>query len=928
MHIVSLDATNFVRNIRENLIQSVMRKNLFFFTIFLLKVTIAHAQVEVTNLFVENQVNPVGVSEMYPRLSWQLQSSKRGVLQTAFDIRVSESRENLIEGRELIFSTGKIPSDQSVYVPFTGNTLQPGRKYYWQVRAWDNQDKASKWSEPAWWIMGIMGPQNWAAKWIRSGLREDESRPSPIFRKEFVSEKQVRHAVAFISARGMYEAEINGKKVGDICLAPGWTAYSKRIQYQTYDVTGLLQGGKNAIGLTLGNGWYRSQIGPGGKADMYGSDLAFIFQMEIFYTDGTSQQVVSDGSWRASTGPIRYAEVYHGEIYDARLEKNGWSVAGFNDAGWSEIIIRDFPVINLVATENEPVRKRETFKPVRILTTPKGEKVIDFGQNLVGWVQMKVNGKAGDQVTISHAEVLDKEGNFYTESLRAAKQKNVYILKGTGTEIFEPHFTWQGFRFIKVEGYPGELKAENFTATALYSDMVLTGSFSCSDDMVNKLQQNIQWGQRGNFIDIPTDCPQRDERLGWTGDAQVFARTASFNFRVHSFFSKWMKDLAADQYDDGSVPYVIPNVRDNGQCSPGWGDAATVIPWTIYQVYGDKRILENQYESMKSWVNYIDSVSANDLWFPKHSFGDWLFYRPNDDNDGRSAVTDKNLIAQCFFAWSTQLLIKAAEVLEFEEDVKKYTDLLSRIRTAFVHEYVTPAGRLISGTQTAYVLALSFDMLPENLREQAAKRLVENIRQYDNHLTTGFLGTPYLCHVLNRFGYPDVAFDLLLQKSYPSWLYPVTMGATTIWERWDGIKPDGSFQTPEMNSFNHYAYGAIGDWMYRVVAGIDTDEKTPGFKVIRIKPLVTSKLSFVKAELETYYGKVGSAWENIAGKLSLNVQIPVNTTAVVYIPAKDAAQIMESGKKLSSVKDVELAGMENGYVMVKVGSGAYKFTVN
>lgn len=905
-----------------------MKKMLFFFTVFLLMATITVAQVEVKNLLVENRVNPVGISEIYPRLSWQLHSSKRNVLQTAFDIRVSESPESLSEGKELIFSTGKIPSDQSVYVQFTGSTLQPGRKYYWQVRAWDNNDKVSKWSEPAWWVMGIMGPENWEAKWIQQGFRETGTRPSPIFRKEFVNEKKVKLAVAFISARGMYEAEINGKKVGDVCLAPGWTSYDKRVQYQTYDVTGLLQDGKNAIGVTLGNGWYRGHIGPGGKTDMYGKDLALLFQMQIIYTDGTIQQVVSDGSWQSSTGPIQYAEIYHGEIYDARLEKKGWSMPGFNDADWSEIIIRDYPVINLVATENEPVKKKEVFKPVKILITPKGETVIDFGQNLVGWVQMKVSGKAGDKVTIYHAEVLDKDGNFYTESLRAAKQMNVYILKGEDIESFEPHFTWQGFRFIKVEGYPGALKAENFTATAFYSDMVPTGTFSCSDDMVNKLQQNIQWGQRGNFIDVPTDCPQRDERLGWTGDAQVFARAASFNFRVHSFFSKWLKDLAADQYEDGSVPYVIPNVRNNGRCSPGWGDAATVIPWTMYQVYGDKRILENQYDSMKAWVNYIDSVSENDLWIPEFSFGDWLFYSPADDRDGRSAVTDKNLIAQCFFAYSTRLLVQAARVLDFEQDANTYEELLSRIKAAFIHEYVTPSGRLVSGTQTAYVLALAFDLLPENLRTQAANRLVDNIKSYDNHLTTGFLGTPYLCQVLTRFGYANVAYDLLLQKSYPSWLYPVTMGATTIWERWDGIKPDGSFQTPDMNSFNHYAYGAIGDWMYREVAGIDTDVENPGYKLIRIRPHVTDKLSFAKAELETYYGKVASAWENIAGKLSLNVEIPVNTTAIVYIPATDAGRVKEGGKNLSSVKDVELAGTADGYVLVKVGSGSYKFTVN
>ena len=905
-----------------------MKKILFLFIVFHMILTIAVAQVQVSNLLVENKVNPAGVSEMYPRLSWQLQSSKRNVVQAAFDIRVSEDLESLQEGTNLIFSTGKIPSDQSVYVQFTGNTLEPGHKYYWQVRAWDNNDKASKWSDPAFWVMGIMGPENWTAKWIQAGFREDDTRPSPIFRKEFVNEKKVRLAVAFITSRGMYEAKINGKRVGTACLTPGWTSYDKRIQYQTYDVTPLVHDGKNAIGITLGNGWYRGNIGPDGKPDQYGKDLALLFQMQIIYTDGTVQQVVSDGSWRSSTGPVRYAGIYNGETYDARLEKKGWTMPGYNDASWNDIILKDYPVINLVSTENEPVRKHEVFKPVKIFTTPKGEKVIDFGQNLSGWVQVKASGKAGDKITISHAEVLDKDGNFYTENLRLARQTDTYILNGDSIEDFEPHFTWQGFRFIKVDGYPGELKPENFTATALYSDMVPTGTFSCSDDLVNKLQHNIQWGQRGNFLDVPTDCPQRDERLGWTGDAQVFSRTAGFNFRVHSFFAKWMKDVAADQYDDGSIPFVVPNVRNNGKCSPGWGDVATIVPWNMYLAYGDKLILENQYESMKEWVNYIDSVSQNNLWLPESSFGDWLFYRPADDNDGRSAVTDKNLIAQCFFAYSTQLLVNAAKVLDYDQDVQTYQELLSQIKAAFMREYVTPSGRLVSGTQTAYVLALNFDMLPENLREQAAGRLVENIHSYDDHLTTGFLGTPYLCHVLTRFGYTGVAYDLLLQKSYPSWLYPVTMGATTIWERWDGIKPGGSFQNPAMNSFNHYAYGAVGDWMYREVAGIDTDEKNPGYKVIRIKPHVTSKLSFVRAELQTYYGKVSSSWENTPGKLTMKVVIPVNTTADIYIPADDAGKVRENGRSITSHKEVELKGSEDGYVIVHTGSGSYEFTVN
>jgi alpha-L-rhamnosidase len=545
-------------------------------------------------------------------------------------------------------------------------------------------------------------------------------------------------------------------------------------------------------------------------------------------------------------------------------------------------------------------------------------------------VQMKVAGRAGDKVTISHAEVMDKAGNFYTENLRTARSQDVYILKGGDMETFEPQFTWQGFRYIKIEGYPGELKPENFTAIALYSDMRPTGTFSCSNALINQLQHNIQWGQKGNFLDVPTDCPQRDERLGWTGDAQVFSRTATYNMNAHNFFAKWLKDVAADQYANGSVPFVIPNVIGKGASGPGgstgWADVATIIPWNVYLAYGDKRILEEQYPSMKAWVNYMQQQSKNDLWNTGFHFGDWLFYSRNDDTDGSSAITNKYLIAQCFYAYSTQLLINTAVVLGKKDDEAYYTTLLAKIKDAYLREYVTPNGLISSDTQTAYVLALQFDMLPENLRQQAAARLVSNIRRYDDHLTTGFLGTPYLCHVLSRFGYPNVAYRLLLQDTYPSWLYPVKMGATTVWERWDGIKPDSTFETPTMNSYNHYAYGAIGDWMYRVIAGIDTRTEGPGYKQIVIKPTVGGGLTNAIADYETTYGKVSSHWKADDDNFSLDVEIPVNTTATVYIPIKNSNDVIsESGVPVATAPGIKMAAPETGYMVVNVGSGNYHF---
>lgn len=845
----------------------------------------ATAQVKLQNVLVESRSNPVGLDTKQPRFSWQLVSTQKNVMQSAYEIKVTD------ENKKQVWTSGKVNSDQSVFVPYGGPALASGTKYTVSVKVWDNNKKASNVSEGT-WQTAFFNQSDWKAKWIISSLPEDSvNQPSPMFKKDFNSSKKVVSATAYITAQGVYEAHINGKRVGDAYLTPGWTTYNKRLQYQQYDVTSLLASGNNSIDVSLGSGWYRGFIGfPQGQHNVYGKQIALLFQLNIKYSDGTTETVVSDESWKVSTGSITSSEIYHGEAIDHRIEPTKWS----------DVKIKENKDVNLIATYNEPIKKHETFKVINVIKTPKGETVLDFGQNLVGWVQVKATGKAGDKISIYHAEVLDKEGNFYTENLRPARQRNDYTLKGGSEEFFEPHFTFQGFRYIKVEGYPGTIKPENFTSIALYSDMKLTGNFTSSNDLLNQLQHNIQWGQRGNFLDVPTDCPQRDERLGWTGDAQAFARTASFNFGVNDFFAKWLKDLALEQIN-GSVPFVIPNVMGEGAAgSTGWADAATIIPWAMYTAYGDQRVLEDQYESMKQWVGFMERNSTNYIWAKGFHFGDWLFYRPFDDNDGSSAVTNKYLIAQCFYAHSVEIVVNTAKVLGKNDDVTKYSALLKNVKDAFVNEYVTPNGRLVSGTQTAMVLALNFDMLPESMREKTAKALVDNIKSYNNHLTTGFLGTPYLCHVLSRFGYNDVAYTLLLQESYPSWLYPVKMGATTIWERWDGIRPDGTFQEAGMNSFNHYAYGAIGDWMYRVVAGIDTKQSAPGYKEIVIKPTVDGRLKAASAEYQTNYGKIKSSWKVADGKLTLDVEIPANTKATIYVPKGQTVEVGSGTYSFSS----------------------------
>ncbi len=897
----------------------------FFCSLFALQIvaSLCFAQVKVDGLLCENRTNPLGMDVTTPRFSWKLVSDKRNEMQSAYRIEVSEKAN--FSGH--MWDSGRVKSDSSVFVTYKGQPLQSGKKYFWRVQVWDNSGKSSGWSAPAWWQTALFHESDWKAQWIAPGYQEDTvMRPSPLMRKQFTVGKKIRSAVAYITAHGLYEANINGKRVGDAYLTPGWTSYKNRLQYQTYDVTDMLKEGRNAISVMLGNGWYRGIIGYSNRKNVYGSDIALLMQVEITYEDGTTGIITTDDSWKSSTGEVVYSEIYNGETVDHNKDQPGWTQTSFDDSKWSGVKVQDYPKNILIATYNEMVKKHETFKPVRIFKTPKNEQVIDFGQNLVGWVILKVKGKAGDKITVSHAEVLDKLGNFYTENLRAAKAEDTYILKGGGEEIFEPHFTFHGFQFIRIEGYPGDVvKPEDITAVALYSDMKPTGSFTTSNPLINQLQHNIQWGQRGNFLDVPTDCPQRDERLGWTGDAQVFSRTATFNMNVNDFFAKWLRDVAADQSSAGIVPFVVPNCLGFTQGSTGWGDVSTVVPWNMYLAYGDKRILATQYTSMKAWVDYMQHQSKNDLWNTGFHFGDWLFYSRDDDTDGSSAITDKFFIAQCFYAYSTQLLINAATVLNKQEDVTYYTDLLQRIKAAFFKEYVTPNGRLVSGTQTAYTLALNFDMLPESLRDQAATRLVENIQAYDDHLTTGFLGTPYLCHVLTRFGKDNMAYRLLLQDTYPSWLYPVKMGATTIWERWDGIKPDKTFEAASMNSFNHYSYGAIGDWMYRVMAGLDTYTDGPGYKHIKIMPHPGGNFTNASAKLQTYYGDVSSGWEVKDGKMYYTVEVPANTKADVFLPAKQADDITEDGKSLTSDKGLTVGSYQEGYIGISVGSGVYHF---
>ncbi len=816
----------------------------------------------------ELQKNPIGIDEAYPRFRWKLESDREQVWQTAYEIRVDG-----------MWSSGKVDSHENLDIIYQGAPLQPFTQYQYAIRVWDNYGEISDWCAGN-FETGLMNPHNWDAQWITTG--EGNVEILPVFKKEFSIKDTPKCARIYATALGIYEITLNGHRVGDSWLAPGFTSYHKQLLYQTYDVTSLLQH-ENRLCVTLGKGWCRGRLAWKDKKNLFHCEPGILLQMRIEGPDGAIQTIGTDDTWMFADSPYRMAEIYDGEIYDASIASGGLY-------HWRPVCMLDYPLGHISAQPHEPVRITETVKPISLIQTPKGETVIDFGQNMVGWAEFRVHGLRGDHVRLSFAEVLDKEGNFYTENYRTAQSHVDYILSGIGEECYHPHFSFMGFRYVRVDSFPCEITLDCFTGLVIHSDFNRIGMFQCSNEEINRLYQNVIWGQRGNFVDVPTDCPQRDERLGWTGDAQVFIKAAALNYQVDAFFEKWLTDLRLDQSAEHGVPTVVPNVLDEYSCS-AWSDAATICPWEIYLAYGDKRLLERQYESMKGYVEYIRSQGDNEyLWNTGFQYGDWLALDAGEGVFGRTAT---DFISTIFYAHSTHLVAKAAGVLGKEQDVRIYQQLFERIYQAFNQEFVTPNGRLTEDTQTAYVLALHFHML-EN-KERAVRRLVQLIEENGNRLTTGFVGTPYLCHVLVENGHPALAYSLVLQTEFPSWLYSVRQGATTTWEHWDGIKPDGSFWNSEMNSFNHYAYGCIVDWLYTKSAGIQYDESEPGYRKIIFKPMPDPRFSFVKAQVDTPCGIVKMFWEYKEGQVHYQVEIPPNAEAVFVWPDGNKKKL-QSGK--------------------------------
>lgn len=851
----------------------------------------------IKEIYMDSLKEPVGTAGC-PYFSWILESDRKNVMQKSYRLEISEA----LSGRK-IYESGWIESSQSAYVKVE-TELDSLKKYAVRVQVRDDEEESPV-SGCAYFVTGILHAEEWRAEFISAETKEDkENSQGTCVRKQIRTEGEIESAYVCTTALGLYHFYINGSKIGEDELTPGWTSYYKHLCYQTYEVTEYLKQGENTLGAMLGAGWYKGKMGVLHLRNNYGEQTAFFMQMLVRYKDGREEVFVTDESWKGQDAPVLFSEIYDGEIYDARLELPGFAGMVSGDApqlidgaeNWRPVMKIEFPKSALTAQAGGRVRKMEELPVREVLVTPQGDTVLDFGQNLTGWVEFKVKAEAGEEVELQCFETLDAQGNVYTDNLRTAKQTVRYICNGKAA-VYHPNFTFQGFQYVKINKWPGGIRPENirpedFTACVLHSQMEQTGTFSCSNELVNQLQHNILWGLKGNFVDIPTDCPQRDERMGWTGDAQIFCRTACYLMNTDTFFTKWLTDVAADQTEEGGVPHMVPDIvsgrdvedwllKSGTHSAAAWADAAVINPWTLYLVYGDKEILVKQYESMKKWILFMKNHAVDYIWNYQLQFGDWVAL---DAEEGSYfGATPNDLTCTAYYAYSTGLFVKIAEILGRKEDAQEFSGLYQKIVEKFQQTFFTADGSMTAQTQTAHIIALYFQLVPEVYREKTAKRLVELLKERDGHLVTGFVGTPYFCHALSENGYVKEAYELLLKEDFPSWLYQVKMGATTVWEHWDGKKPDGTMWSKDMNSFNHYAYGAVGDWLYRVVLGIEADEKEPGYRHLIVKPQPGDAFCYAKGALQSVYGEIAVHWQKTDGNTRLHIRVPVNTRATVIL---------------------------------------------
>ena len=877
------------------------------------------------DLQTEQRTEPLGLDERQPRLSWKLRCERRGAAQSAYRITAAERAADLDDPARLVWDSDRRDNGETLLIAWDGPALRSSTRYHWRVEVWD-ETGAPAGAAQSWFETGLLYREDWTAVWIGRDpvalppvdppTDEDLVAPGPeqaalYLRHTFALPQQPVRARLYATARGVYEPHLNGERVGDRELAPGWTEYHHRIQYQTYDVTGQLHAGDNTLAATVADGWWSGYVGfdPRRPARHYGDAPGFLAQLVLDFADGSQRTVATDDGWTENDGPIRAADLMMGQYVDARRALSGHR----------PVTVLDTDPGILVAEPDEPIRIITDLPAVAVDRRGPDRFVVDFGQNLVGRVRLGVrNAAAGQRIVLRHAEVL-ADGELYTENLRRAAATDTYVCAGADSEVFEPQFTFHGFRYAEITGYPGELAVGDVTARVLHSDTPWTGTFKCSDATVNQLHANIAWGQRGNFVAVPTDCPQRDERLGWLADAQVFAPTATRNADVSAFFARWMRDVVDGQNDDGAFRDVAPIIAFEREGAPAWGDGGVIIPWLLWRTYGDKRVLERCFDAMAAWVEHIRRHNPDLLWQHRtgNSYGDWLQV---------DADTPRDVLATAYFARSTQIVADGAEVLG--RPAEEYRALHAAITTAFQDAFVGDDGSVKGGTQTAYLLALAFGLLPPDLIVKAVAHLATDIESRGNRLTTGFVGVPLLCPVLAEHGRADLAYALLHQDEFPSWGYSIRHGATTIWERWDGFTDHGGFQSAAMNSFNHYSLGSVGDWLHGRVAGIDQTPSSVAYRELLLRPTPGGRLTWARAEQETARGLVACGWAVDDDRLTVTATVPPGCTAVLQIPTTDPGGVRENDVPVAEAPGVLGAEPSAVGLTLRLTSGRYTFTAS
>ncbi len=886
-------------------------------------------------LRVEYLEDPKGITIVKPRFSWLLEGYGRNRSQTGYQILVASSQKKLDQNQGDIWNSGIVHSNETNQVEYAGTSLRSNTSYFWKVKVWDEKNQASNWSSTAYFSMGLLKFTDWKGLFISHDVGYDKTDkydslylpPARYLRKSFTLNKKIKRATAYTTALGLYELHLNGEKINDAYFLPGWTDYNKRLYYQTFDITDQLKQGENVIGAIIGDGWYSGYIGYAllvrldKVREFYGVNPSFMGQIEIEYEDGSFETIASDTSWKSNEGAVREADILMGETYDARMELTGWDTSGYNDSDWKSPKVYTYPDGKLEAHPGTLVKNRERIKPIEMTEPKPGTYVFNLGKNFAGFAELKVQGPKGTKVQLRFGEILKRDGNIQTENLRLARATDTYILKGEGLETWQPKFTYHGFQYVEVTGYPGKPTLDAVTGILLSSIETNASTFQSANQMNNVLFENIKTTQSANFFEVPTDCPQRDERLGWTGDAQTYMRSATYNADVAAFMTKFLIDLNDSQRWYGAYPNFapFPYSRPN-QYAPAWMDAGIIIPYNMYKVYNDTRILEYMYEGMEKFMRFQKDASTDHL-RPGggNNWGDWLAVNEETSHD---------FIGAAYYGYDAKLMSEIAEALNKKEDAKKYKKLFENIKKAFSEKYILENGHTSEDTQTTYALALYFDLYPENLAEKGIARLAEKIVDNGHKFSSGFLGTKHVMLALSKYGYDDLAYKLFKQTEYPSWGYSVENGSTSIWERWNSYTKDdmaNSDLNAKMNSFSHYAFGSVAEWMFLHAAGIDTEDA--GYRNIVIKPAVSKEMDSISASYKSINGTISSSWKWKGKKLIMNVSIPTNTSAKIYLPSADLNNIKINGKKSVNHKIIVNNREHPNKSVVKTGSGDYMFEI-